>query len=361
MSRDSFDDLPILADLRDELERRFAGPPGWRHGVRRLGARLGTGLSALPVMIGTAAAVAVLVLALTVVKPGHHTAAPTAGHGPTHHPTPPPPQGPNAAASKAVAKADAAVAKRDPGCVQRVNRGQTLSHDMPLPALTASLGVLRRPASPHDAAWRTLFNNGWDAGAEVYVDYVREARVAYGKAFFLVPEGHITPFGAIPSRCYREQVVELRHEFAHAVHPATPNVVVAALAAQRGNVHALRVQTAQRSGLCFAAVSLHRRGKTGGVDMGCSPGTESLGPDLSGGIGEGDRAGGTIFAAIVPDGVASVTLHFLAGKGNPARDVTSQAVNNVVVFKIPPHTYHASFPTSIIRRDGAGHVISSSP
>jgi hypothetical protein len=75
------------------------------------------------------------------------------------------------------------------------------------------------------------------------------------------------------------------------------------------------------------------------------------------GIGERDRAGGTIFAAIVPDSVASATLEFKAGHGYPARSVTSRAVNNVVVFKIPPHTYHQAFPANVALRQVDGRVV----
>ena len=119
-----------------------------------------------------------------------------------------------------------------------------------------------------------------------------------------------------------------------------------------------RLQARQQQGLCFAAVSLGFHGRLGGVDEGCTPGVPNVRTPLEGGIGEGDRAGGTIFAAVVPDVVGSVTLDFYAGGGNPARSITSRAVNNVVVFKIPPHTAHRQFPSRVIVRDRHGHPIS---
>lgn len=70
-------------------------------------------------------------------------------------------------------------------------------------------------------------------------------------------------------------------------------------------------------------------------------------------------AGGQIFAAIVPDSVATVILQFSASRQDPARTLTSRAVNNVVVLKIPPRTAHADFPSTIIRRAANGHVIST--
>lgn len=42
---------------------------------------------------------------------------------------------------------------------------------------------------------------------------------------------------------------------------------------------------------------------------------------------------------------ATVTLAFSAGHGHPARAITSHAVNNVVVFKTPPHTARQQFPS----------------
>ena len=64
-----------------------------------------------------------------------------------------------------------------------------------------------------------------------------------------------------------------------------------------------------------------------------------------------------IEAAIEPDRVASVILTYSAGQGNPARQMTSRAVNNVVVFRIPAHTAHKEFPAAVILRGHHGEVI----
>jgi hypothetical protein len=83
--------------------------------------------------------------------------------------------------------------------------GATLVHRAPPKALLSALGVLRRPALPADRSPRMLFRNGFNAGAGVYVDYIRRARTAFGKSFYLVPEARIIPFGAIPERCFGER------------------------------------------------------------------------------------------------------------------------------------------------------------
>jgi hypothetical protein len=49
-----------------------------------------------------------------------------------------------------------------------------------------------------------------------------------------------------------------------------------------------------------------------------------------------------------------VTLEFSAGHGDPARSISSRAVNDVVVFKIPPRTAHQQFPSRVIVRAAGG-------
>jgi hypothetical protein len=247
---------------------------------------------------------------------------------------------------------------RDPGCKAAVNRqrGATFVHRAPPRALLAALGVLRRPALPADRSTRMLMRNGFNAGAGVYVDYIRRARTAFGKSFYLVPEARIGVFGPIPGRCYREMRQALKHD----LRSAPPMLRAPTLRAQAQAFAVERLQARQQEGLCFAAVSLGFHGPVGGVDEGCSPGVPSVHTPLAGGIGEGDRAGGTIFAAVVPDVVATVTLEFSAGRGGPARTISSHAVNNVIVFKIPPHTAHQLSPTKVTERDAHGHTIHTS-
>ena len=247
---------------------------------------------------------------------------------------------------------------RDPACKAATNnqRGATFVHRAPPRALRAALGVLRRPAPPADRSTRMLMRNGFNAGAGVYVDYIRRARTIYGKSFYLIPEARIGVFGPIPGRCYREMRMALQRDLRSA--PAALRKPT--LSAQAQEFAVQRLQARQQEGLCFAAVSLGFHGRLGGVDEGCTPGVPKARTPLAGGIGEGDRAGGTIFASVVPDAVGSVTLDFFAGGRNPARSITSRAVNNVVVFKIPPHTAHQQFPSRVIVRDRHGHPISMS-
>jgi hypothetical protein len=346
-----FDDLPILGELRELLRHRMADADAL---AAPAPGRLRAGLSVLPILSATAVALAVVLAAFLLIRP-HDPGqpAPASRHHeaprPPHVPTPPPPT----AVQKDVSRAEQRTIATDHACRQPVNRGSTFSQGSPGQPFLSQLGVLRRPAPPRDQTWRTLFDNGFDAGAEVYVNYIRRARSAYGDSFYIIPEGHTTPFGPIPSRCYAEQTKTLRR----LLRGASATVRGQALRLLSEQISIQRSETEHRAGLCFASVSRHHRGRMGGVGFGCSPGTQALAGGTNGGQGFGDRAGGVIEAAIEPDRVASVTLAYSAGDGDPARQISSQTVNNVVVFKIPPNTAHKDFPTSVILRGHDGQVI----
>jgi hypothetical protein len=241
--------------------------------------------------------------------------------------------------------------RSDHACVSN-NRGPTTVHGAPGPALLAQLGVLRRPATP-SSTLRTLLGGGFLAGSRVYINYIRLARIDYGRAFYLIPEGNPSGLGSIPARCYTEMRARLKHIIANL--PASEQA--SALTQQAQGLQSMRQRTDQ-PGLCFAVVTTSHVRTPKGVNSGCSPTTSFRQAGLGGGIGLGDHAGGQIFAAIVPDSVASVTLYFSASSKDPARTLTSHAVNNVVVFKIPLHTPHAEFPTTITRRAVNGQIIS---
>ena len=349
-SPDRFDDLPILGELRDALEARFraAEHPG-AASLRRARAWTSSGLRAAPILLAALLAVLVAVGALTVFKHGGSHTNRSSGRGPGHVF---PKRGP--VYPRYLNKALAGTIAADHACKRSANRGKTFLQGSPGPEVLSELGVTRRPALPADATTKTLFNNGFDAGAGVYENYIRRARTEYGKAFYLIPEARTTPFGPIPDRCYGETKARLMRELQH----ATPRVRTRTIAAGLAELQAMEIQSEHRVGMCFAVVSVHHRGKIGGVDEGCDQDLAWLNhPVSSEGIGEGDRAGGTIYAAIVPDAIASATLEFKAGGGYPARSVTSQAVDNVVVFKIPPRTYHQAFPSRVVLRETSGRVL----
>lgn len=347
--------MTLLPQVRAQLDaaahrkvprrpRRVAVPGlGW---LRAIGPRI-------PVALSVVTSVAIAAIAITVLQ-----RARSAPHPAQHHPAHPGPHliGRSSPAQQAinlaVGSATRETIQSDHAC-QNENRGPTRVHGSPGPRLLSQLGVLRRPAIPSPTL-QTLLAGGFSAGSRVYVDYIRLAQIAYGSAFYLIPEGNPSGRGPIPARCYSEMRTRLEHLTAHL--PAGERA--AALQQQSQNFRIMRQQIG-RPGLCFAMVTTRHVRAPNGVNSGCSSTTAFLQPDLSGGIGHGARAGGQIFAAIVPDSIATVTLKFSASAKDPARTLTARATNNVVVFKIPPHTAHADFPSAIIRRSAVGRIISS--
>ena len=83
---------------------------------------------------------------------------------------------------------------------------------------------------------------------------------------------------------------------------------------------------------------------------------------LSGGTGADPAR--TVFAGVVPDGVATVTLHYQAGKlggfshrSGPALTVTGHPVNNVVVISVERAGEQATGAVTTTWRAANGTVI----
>lgn len=360
---DQFDDLPILGELRSELRERLAeDSPGPQRPAA--GRWLGRGVRGLPILAAVAATVAVVVVALGSGS-GSRPGSPGGGSG-VRGDRPPSPggvlhsvgrmtAGRQAALNAAANRAQRWVLAHDRACSPAANRGATFLDSAPPAWLLGQLGVLRRPPAPPDRSTQILMRNGFNAGAGVYRRYIRRARTAYGKAFYIIPEARVTPFGPIPARCYRQERAALSRQLAHASGAER----AAALRMQAQEQQAQRLQTGHRMGVCFAVVSLGYRGHgPGGVDEGCTPlSSRTLPLPPGGGTGEDDRTDGSIDSGIAADGIASVAFHYAAGGGHPARTLMSRVVDNVYVLRIPPGTAHRSFPTRVVVRGADGRVI----
>ena len=90
----------------------------------------------------------------------------------------------------------------------------TIVHGSPGQQLLSRLGVLRRPAIP-SSTLRTLLAAGFTAGSRVDIDYIRLAQIAYGNAYYLIPEGNPSGREPIPARCYTEMRTRLKQLAAH--------------------------------------------------------------------------------------------------------------------------------------------------
>ncbi len=343
--RDDFDDIPILRELGDQLDRRFA-----RNGAstpRSLIPRVAVALSVLGSL-----AVGGVALAVLHTRTGGRHRGPS---GRTAHATQTSlrPTATGARASALVNRAVASTVRADPAC-HAENRGPTFVHGRPGQPLLANLGVLRRPAivSPTRA---TLMAGGFSAGSRVFVDFIRLARIEDGRAYYLVPEGNAFGVSRIPARCD----AEMRNRLERIAAGSPPAVRRAALVEQPawyGDI----MRRVDQPGLCFAVVTTRHVEPPNGVSMGCSSVWDYISPGLSGAIGLGDPAGGQILAEVVPDPVASVTLVYRARGADPPRRLTSRAVNNVVVFTIPHRTAHPAAPNEVIRRGASGRTLSVS-
>lgn len=357
--RDGFEDLPILADLRELLAAHMretaATAPGHAAGTptrarRRTGWAL-AGLRRAPLALAVAVALAVVAVGLVALhqRTAAHHASAQSGHGsqPPASAEPPP-----AVVPGEINHARKQVIAHDPACAQTTNHGQTIDRGSPPESMLSVLGVLRRPPLSPDPTDRVLHSIGWDAGAGVYVNYLRRARTEYGRSYWLVPEARTSPFAPIPARCDAELRATLKRDLRHA-SAARRTQALRALDAQ---LSAERAQSQHRQGLCFVEIGLHTRPHPGAVGFGCSA-VPAQGNPLVDGNRSGDRGGGTIQSGVVADGYVSVSVHFPAAGGAPALTLSSDVVNNVYVLKVPRRPGRASFPDQWRLRRADGGVL----
>jgi hypothetical protein len=185
----------------------------------------------------------------------------------------------------------------------------------PSKSLLAILGVLRRPASAADAG------SGVTGGGEVlgvFVNYIRRARVVSGGDYYIYP--------AILGGCGTRQ---------------TPYQGI--------------IETAKNVDLGHGII--------GGVGGGGST-ASSIEQGREVGTGAPGSSTSTTITMIVPDGVASVTLHYVAGpasgytrKISPAFTLTTPVVNNLVVVRVPRSSGTEARDVSMIWRASDGHIV----
>jgi hypothetical protein len=163
----------------------------------------------------------------------------------------------------------------------------------PAPAAFLSiLGVLRQPGNAADELPPSVLSSQ----TRLYVDSVRFARAAFGRDWYVGVDGAPAQPRGVGNGCDRSVGVALW-------------------------------------GL---------GGRGGGGTGGATPAQiESHGMWMSSGGGTGADPARTLFAGVVPDGVATVTLRYPAGKlggfshrSGPALTATGHAVNNVVVISV---------------------------
>jgi hypothetical protein len=246
---------------------------------------------------------------------------------------------------------DAAVA-RDHAC--RGFAGARLTVGSPSPALTSRFAILRSAPTPAPRLRSLLHTSGgfWSAGAQLYVNQIHRVRSAFGATFYVIPAGNVSGQRGVPARCGPEQIAALKHRLARVPRGQRTQI----LAAQTRYLAYLHYLAENGEGVC--ATFMLTRGVR--PELGDNAGCATRADFARWGVLADTQAylGGTLaaFWTVVPDGVATVTLRFGAGRHTIATSV--RAVNNVVVAREPYKALAQSgFPSMIVLRGVDGRPI----
>jgi len=210
-------------------------------------------------------------------------------------------------------------------------RPPALRQGAPSHELLSLIGVLRRAQQPSDVLPKQVLT---PLGLGTYIDYVRLARRVGATRYYIVPaRGLATPM--LSRRCHTAvRATMLR---ADATLPKRLRVPVAVLLPVQQKV------PTERPAAQLCLISVHRNASFTG-DCEVTSAIES---------GQLIEQTATVFAGIVPDGVASVLLRY------PRRTVTERVVDNVFVA----HVAHGedAVPPRIVWRGASGRVIRQAP
>ena len=226
--------------------------------------------------------------------------------------------------------------------------GATISQGTPTAAVLSVLGVLRRPSTPADRLPATLYRDGrpllLGEPSQVYVRYIRRARVVNGVAYYLIPGviGSPPPPTRVLNRCYAEEMQALRNRLSHvpgAQRTSTLSVGATVFAEARASAEKQRPY----DGVTELDWQLRATGGGGGSGAASAATIEKQGM-----LGATDS---DVFG-VVPSGVAKVTLEW----GGKRRPVTTDVINNVFVVSTPGAA--AEFPPpKMIWRAANGRAI----
>lgn len=359
----------------DQLERQLRGSVA-HNADRRPTLRLrprswSRGLPALIVAASTVVALAVAAFALVAL---HHGRPPSSRPTPlatTHHrsrvgPRPGRPGPiPRDVDDAVIAAAFNAAWKTDPACGpgRGPAAGATLSHGSPSAAMLSTLPILRRPATSADRLPASLDFHGRligpFQGGEVYIRYVRLARLVDGSTFYLVPVGKLgrPPLSpAAADRCYGLLVAALRSEL------PTVRRAERAPTLRYGHSNFAESRYSLETSSVHEGVFLFQEEASGGGGSCCGQSPSTIGQmGMLGGGGGGKPPSPIVMDEVVPSGVATVTLQFPATRHGshrlPPLSATGDVVNDVVVIPIPTLFQRGGWPTTAIWRSASGSVI----
>ena len=301
------------------------GPVG--SGARARGWAL-VGVRALPALLAVGVVLAVGAAFLVLVHP-HHSASLT-------------PAARLELEQRYITLAGLRTQRRDPACVPAAP-AFSVSGGTPSNALLSSLAALRGGGGPLiGGVADDVQHVGPPVPTGLYLRFERLARTvtlpatrsapAMPVKLYVVAASNVTGATVVPPRCDAEQTAALRSEL-----PQIPKALRTPTVQLAAQVLAQRRALAQHAeGIAILALS-----PSGGGTLLDSYSATTTQLQHRGAISPaGFRWGtGTIFSGVVPDGVATVTLHFpaqdRAGKAAPPISVTTHPVGNVFVVRLP--------------------------
>lgn len=235
-----------------------------------------------------------------------------------------------------------------PACRRRtpllIGSPQRISHAAPV-QLRSILGVLRRPAAPRDRLPRFLRNHRSPrAGSVIFVDDIRLARVVDGAPYYIVPIVMQSPF-SLSKSCVAETRAALHQRLPHiprTLRTRSIRVLDELIADQQ-------YHSQPHEAICLT--ELDRGGGSGG--SGCGATALDIAQQGTLGSQSGTPPNVLVISGVVPDGVASLTLHWRARSYERALTVTTRAVANVFVVRL----HHQGFPDTIVWHDAHGRII----
>jgi hypothetical protein len=258
--------------------------------------------------------------------------------------------------------------RRDPACVPAPPPFLRID-GTPSRGLLLSLAALRAPGGGLIGAMGDdLQHVGPSVPTGVYALYERLARTvalpatrsapAESVSVYVVAAGDVTGAASVPSRCDAEQTAAVRGEL-----PQIPSALRTPTLQLAARTLAQRRSTIQHAeGIAVVALSHDASGPRVDAYSATTTHFQQRGAISQTGFQSGTS---TVLSGVVPDGVASVTLHFPArfGGANPAPplSVTARPVENVFVVRIPrsfiPQAFGGTTPDSIRWRAANGTVI----
>jgi hypothetical protein len=366
-----FDDLE--AQLRAAAHTQTGAPNGAKPPrARRRSSRKGT--RAIPVAVAVAVTVAVVVIALTVhstphapaqasgshsssatsAASGSHPAngadAGTAGHTSVTLPLVGTPLGhltPQQQHELQYVFAAQAKAVKSSVCGAPPQPRTSVNQGTPPSALLSVLGVLQRPATPADRlnvphTSRPLLPT---QATDVYVRYVRRAWVKDGVSYYVTPVGRILTTPAFSAQCAARQKIVLRNDLS--TIPAADRASTVALQSKLLRIFLRNGQAPSGAGVCITDLRASFSG---------SGACETVNQIAKGTPTYSD---GSTLIGVVPDGVATVTLHYPADRGLASLTVSTGVAGNVYAVSIPRVTMQngGGFPPDITWRAANGQII----